>query len=96
MGDFETALEMSKRIGKFENYVFWFIWLAMVVISCIIFLNFIIAEASASYSKVTETLVSVIEKNKCALLRECEEMASAKDINSNNCPKYLICRHCES
>jgi len=49
--------------------------------TCIIFLNFIIAEASASYAKVTETQVQIIEKDKCALLRECEEMAAGKNIN---------------
>ena len=43
-----------------DNWIFWTIWFITVVVTCIIFLNFIVAEASASYSKVTEMLNQVI------------------------------------
>ena len=46
----------------------------VVVMTCIIFLNFIIAEASASYEKVKENLVAMINKEKSALIGEAEGM----------------------
>lgn len=35
-----------------DNYTFWVCWFVFCYMSTIIFLNFIIAEASASYEKV--------------------------------------------
>lgn len=72
VGQFMTALRVS--IGDFscigdstsltiaENWLFWVIWLLAVIITNVVFLNFIVAEASASYAKVTETLDAVIQK----------------------------------
>ena len=54
MGDFD--FDASKYLTPQENALFWIIWLMVVVMTCIIFLNFIIAEASASYEKVKENL----------------------------------------
>jgi hypothetical protein len=73
MGDF-SAIGASTELDKAENVIFWLIWVMTVVITCIIFLNFIVAEASASYSHVVETLESVIQKEKAALINESEEM----------------------
>ena len=42
--------------------------------TCIIFLNFIIAEASASYEKVKENLTAMINKEKSQLIGEAEQM----------------------
>ena len=49
MGDF-GAIAAADYLTLEENYLFWFIWLLTAVITCIIFLNFIVAEASASYT----------------------------------------------
>jgi len=35
-----------------ENITFWILWFIIALVCCIIFLNFIIAEASASYEKI--------------------------------------------
>jgi len=54
-GDFElitTALYLEPE----ENIIFWVCWTLIVAVTCIVFLNFIIAEASASYEKVSESL----------------------------------------
>jgi hypothetical protein len=59
MGDF-SAIDASSSLKLHENIIFWLMWVFTVVITCIIFLNFIVAEASASYAKVVETLESVI------------------------------------
>jgi hypothetical protein len=73
MGDF-SAIDASTELSKPENILFWIVWVMTVIITCIVFLNFIVAEASASYSKVVETLESVIQKEKAALINESEEM----------------------
>lgn len=73
MGDFQ-AIEPSIFLDKKENYIFWVLWLLVVVVTCIIFLNFIIAEASASYSKVVENLNAMINKEKAAMIKETEQM----------------------
>jgi hypothetical protein len=55
IGD-NSLIEAAKKLGAAENRLFWILWLLGVVITSIIFLNFIVAEASGSYAKVTETL----------------------------------------
>jgi septum formation topological specificity factor MinE len=42
--------------------------------TCIVFLNFIIAEASNSYSNVKERLSAIINKEKASLISEAETM----------------------
>ena len=54
LGDFD--FEASMRLTPWENYMFWFYWFLTVLVSCIIFLNFLIAEVSSSYEKVMETV----------------------------------------
>ena len=71
MGDF-AAIDASTELSRPENILFWLTWVLTVVITSIIFLNFIVAEASASYSNVVETLESVIQKEKAALIDESE------------------------
>ena len=72
MGDFD--FEASMYLKPYENFLYWLIWLMVVVMTCIIFLNFIIAEASASYEKVKLNLVAMINKEKASLIAEAEGM----------------------
>ena len=67
MGDF-AAIDASTELESPENIMFWIFWVLTVVITSIIFLNFIVAEASASYANVVDTLESVIQKEKAALI----------------------------
>jgi len=62
LGDFDFG--GSTFLTEEENYIFWLIWFFIVVSTCIIFLNFIIAEASASYENVKERLEAEIMKAK--------------------------------
>ena len=59
MGDF-SAIGESTSLQMPENIVFWLLWGLTVIVTCVIFLNFIVAEACASYSAVVETLDEVI------------------------------------
>ena len=86
MGD-NTGIGITKKLPnpnyhdepfKLEGadiWIFWIVWGITVVITCIIFLNFIVAEASASYSKVTEYLNEVINQEMAALIAEAEIMS---------------------
>ena len=55
MGEFDS-IASADYLSTHENYMFWFTWLLTTVLTCIIFLNFIVAEASASYIEVSEQL----------------------------------------
>lgn len=58
MGDFEVIGRVQDNEEHF--ILFWLIWTVIVLIMSIIFLNFIIAEASESYNRVTELLKEVV------------------------------------
>lgn len=75
-----------------ENILFWIVWFIIVLIGSIIFLNFIIAEASASYEKVAGRVEEFISKEKCSLIAESEIMGPGFLKNSYNYPKYIIRR----
>tara|TARA_B110000285_G_C15137591_1_gene628217 strand:+ start:4630 stop:4839 length:210 start_codon:yes stop_codon:yes gene_type:complete len=67
---------MQPAFGKSETdcYMFWIAWVICMVITQVIFLNFIIAEASASYRKVIDELDAIRSKERVALLFEAENM----------------------
>lgn len=52
MGDY-AAITSSDYLTEKENYLFWFIWIITTAVTNIVFLNFIVAEASASYNEVS-------------------------------------------
>ena len=47
LGDFDFMA--SIYLSNAENYIYWIVWFLVVLMTCIVFLNFIIAEASNSY-----------------------------------------------
>jgi hypothetical protein len=77
IGDF-AVIDASTDLGSFANFCFWFGFLIIVFMSCVIFLNFIVAEASNSYTKVTDTLDHVIRQGQCDLIAEAEVMTWKK------------------
>ena len=50
LADFD--FEASTWVTPEENKLYFFIWFMIIAMTCIIFLNFIIAETSSSYDKV--------------------------------------------
>jgi hypothetical protein len=95
MGDF-SAIGPSSSLEGAENWIFWFTWGLIVIVTCVIFLNFIVAEASASYTKVTENLDEFISQEKASLIFEAECMARGSNLTQENYPKYLIKRSVDS
>ena len=45
-------IELSTRLTVAENITFWVVWLLMILLGLIIFLNFVIAEVTKSYNTV--------------------------------------------
>lgn len=83
-------------MGNFEVIMFWIIWVIIVMVTCIIFLNFIIAEVSSSYEKVKVSLNSLFLQERANLIRESEDMMfSSMKRNRGFFPKYLITREVE-
>jgi len=70
MGDFD--FDPSLYLSPQENILYWFIWLCVVIMTCIIFLNFIIAEASNSYQNVKDNLTALVNKERASLIAEAE------------------------
>ena len=72
LGDFDFTASMF--LNEQENSLFWVMWVLIVFVTNIIFLNFIIAETSASYEKVSQRLSAVVTKERVSLIIEAESM----------------------
>lgn len=72
MGDYD--FEGANYLNPELNYIYWLVWFLSIVITCIIFLNFIIAEASASYTKVKDNLDEMVFNERSSLIVESENM----------------------
>ena len=90
LGDFDFGA--ANYLTEDENILFWALWALVVVLTNVIFMNFIIAEASASYEKVTEWLDAEVLKAKAELITEAEEMTFKSMKSSNKYPRYIIIR----
>jgi len=93
MGDF--GFDSAYLLAPTENTIYWIVWAIIVVVTCIIFLNFIIAEASASYEKVASDLEAFIIKEKASLIQEAEQMMPESTKTMDRFPQYLIIRNME-
>ena len=69
-------------------------WILMVFFSCLIFLNFIIAEVSNSYVVVKEDIDALVQKERANLILEAEDVLtdSIKLYNKIKFPKYVVVR----
>lgn len=66
MGDYE--FDGANELTPEENWIYWFCWIIIVVVTNIIFLNFIIAEASNTYEKVKAQLNAMIYKERASMI----------------------------
>ena len=96
LGDFDFDMISDKPLTK-QHILFWSTWLIMVIFSSLIFLNFIIAEVSASYGKVKVNIDSLIYKERAALISEVEDITSKRTKKSNKrmFPRYIVVREQE-
>lgn len=79
------------------HWIFWFLWFVMVMITSLIFLNFIIAEVSNSYQKVKDDLDALMYKERAGLILEMENLTTNQELESNkeSFPKFIVCRRME-
>ena len=91
LGDF-SVIGASLYLEQFDNCIFWLIFFSILFITNIVFLNFVIAEAANSYSKVSEKLEQYILIEKCKLIDEAENMIPQKIWNHEWFPKYIVVR----
>lgn len=89
--DFDASADLSRE----NNIVFWILWVLILYITCIIFLNFIIAEACASYERVSVNIENYLQYQKATLIHESEDMLWPGLGHENNFPKYLVVRQTE-
>lgn len=94
LGDFDFG--ESTSLDPFDNHWFWVTWSISVIVTMVVFLNFIIAEVGNSYNIVNEKIQGLIEKERSILIEEAEDMMLTKwKTNANLFPKYLIMREVE-
>jgi len=95
LGDF-SAIAATSELSSIEMKIFWLMWMMTVIVTCIIFLNFVVAEACASYSRVVESLFAVIMQAQAILISESEEMMMKRFRNKSKFPKFLVSRKVEN
>ena len=64
--------------------------------TCIIFLNFIIAEASNSYGEVKAKINHMVNKNKASLCAEADSVMPSRYKGDQWFPKYLVIRQIDT
>jgi hypothetical protein len=94
LGDFHI-ITASNKLNTVDNLIFWLVWIMVVVVTCIVFLNFVVCEASASYNNVKESLQLVIIQAQANLIAESEDMSLKRFKNNDKFPKYYIVRKIE-
>ena len=94
MGDFD--FDGATELEPAENITYWTVWLLLVVITSIVFLNFIIAEASASYEDVKCRLNEMISDERAGLIQESEFMIPEKFKTNQMFPAFIIVRQMEN
>jgi hypothetical protein len=92
LGNFDFAPPTSGLNGSAENVLYWVLWFITLIITNVIFLNFIIAEASESYANVKETLEESKNKEKANMIAESEFMLPKSLVNKDKFPRYIIAR----
>jgi len=91
-GDFRQV----QRLNFAETLMFWLMWLVIVIMTSVIFLNFVIAEVNESYVRVQDNVQELVYKERAKLIEECEDMMPQRYKNSPHCfPKYVIYKRME-
>jgi hypothetical protein len=72
IGDFN--FDASIYLPDYQNYLYWMLYFLSTFLTCIIFMNFIIAEVSASYQNVKDTLHVKLLQERGLLINEAEDI----------------------
>ena len=86
MGDFLKTESSSKSLA-------WFIWLVIMIVGNMIFMNFIIAVVNESYENCMSKMAAQKFKVKIDMIVERESIMSESDLaNTNWFPKFIVIR----
>ena len=97
MGDFDFGVINTAKFGEVEVTIFWVAWLLIVLITNIIFLNFIIAEVGQSYQFVQSSVNQLILQERASLISESEDMLGLYVRNNKiKNPECIIVREVET
>lgn len=91
IGD-QSLIGSTLSLSAAEAWLFWILWVLAIIVTNVIFLNFVVAEASASYTKVTETLNAVIWQERASMIHEAEGMTRRENKSKEKFPPYLVVR----
>jgi len=72
-GDF-SMYNAATYLDETSNWIFWFLFVVILVVTKIIFMNFVIAEALNSYTKIKQKLNEWDLKENAYLIDEAENM----------------------
>ena len=92
-GDFDI-IPASEFLDAQEDLTFWVLMLATLLITNIIFLNYIVSEASASYEVVKNQIDDHIQQQKAEMVAESQTVLPARlmDHKWKWFPTYIIIR----
>jgi hypothetical protein len=96
IGDFN--FDASTYLKSYQNSLYWVVYFLSTFLTCIIFMNFIIAEVSASYQNVKDTLHVKLLQERGSLINEAEDIMRSRFSESkvkewkHLFPKYIITR----
>ena len=71
MADFDN-IGFIETLSDNENRAFWFLWVLVVILTAIIFMNFVIAKAGNTYERISEHVNEYILKDKTQMIGEAD------------------------
>lgn len=96
MGDF-AMIDLVKYMNNREDVIiFWIIWFIMVLVLAVVFLNFVVAEASETYNIVNDSIIETIYQQKADLIRDAESIMPNSVKSLKHFPKYIVRRQIET
>lgn len=97
MGNTDFNFLVDDHLDSDQHQLYWVCWVIVVIFSALIFLNFIIAEVSNSYSVVRQSIDALIYKERAGLINEAEDILTTKFKNNKyKFPKYIVAREIDS
>jgi hypothetical protein len=91
IGDYDTSSIVEGT--KDFQILAWLLWLLILIIGNIVFMNFIIAVVSESYEKCMEQKIKLIYSAKFEMIEECEDLMPEWIFTKRNWfPPFIIIR----
>lgn len=94
IGDYDSSSITGG--SKDLSILAWFLWLLILIIGNIVFMNFIIAVVSESYESCMQKKYQLIYRAKLEMIQECEDLMPDSFFNYKKLfPRFLIIRRKE-